>query len=240
MESEGEAESSRVALRSFKCTCPLTVMSDPLSEFELVNLVSKITKEIVNHTGTCAMLMRIRAGIKLLGISDKAVAEFTLAVHDQCQSVGDFKAQLKDAGAGFSDSFVENLDRIIMTMHPKRKKSSSGTAPGDLSDQRRTFSALNIPDQPVDAMDVDSDDLGPRGEDELTAKLDGMYRRGRPTSAELMDGDGSHTGSTAIRGRSRSPLSHGAQAQNHSRVRRDSPDRNGRDKARAADNQPVL
>ena len=62
MASEGEVESSRVALRSFKCTYPLTVMSDPLSEFELVNLVSKITQEILNHTGTCAMLMRIGAG----------------------------------------------------------------------------------------------------------------------------------------------------------------------------------
>lgn len=84
--------------------------NDDLYNLELLSLVAKITQEIDNHTG----------------INDKTLAEFVISLHDQsAASLPAFKSKLKEVGAEFPDSFVENVDRLILSMHPKHKKRHS-------------------------------------------------------------------------------------------------------------------
>jgi ATP-dependent RNA helicase DHX8/PRP22 len=79
-----------------------------LYSLEVLSLVAKITQEIDNYTG----------------INDNTLAEFVISLHEQSKSLLDFKSQLSSAGAEFPDSFVENVDRLILSLHPKHKKSS--------------------------------------------------------------------------------------------------------------------
>ncbi|KAI9499324.1 hypothetical protein BDB00DRAFT_229161 [Zychaea mexicana] len=77
---------------------------DELEQLEKLSLVNKVISELYNHTG----------------LSDKVLAEYILHLHDEANgSVQKFKDSLKDAD--FSESFIENLDRIINTMKPKKK-----------------------------------------------------------------------------------------------------------------------
>ena len=77
---------------------------DDLFNLELLNLVAKITQEINNY----------------IGFNDKTLAEFVISLHEQSNAdLSTFKQKLKDMEAGFPDSFVENVDRLILTMHPK-------------------------------------------------------------------------------------------------------------------------
>jgi ATP-dependent RNA helicase DHX8/PRP22 len=126
--------------------------SDEIYKLELLSLVSKITTEILNHTG----------------INDRVLAEFVLSLHDQAASLAAFKKSLDDVGAEFPDSFVQSLDRIIVALHPKHKKAKSAAAASSASAaaagpsasaaetkvldaekerQRRMFPGLALPDQ---------------------------------------------------------------------------------------------
>ncbi|KAJ8327909.1 DEAH-box ATP-dependent RNA helicase prp22 [Batrachochytrium dendrobatidis] len=74
-----------------------------LEKLEYLSLVSKITNELLNHTG----------------IEDKVLAEFVISLHSQ--SSGNptvFKQCLDDVGAEFPESFIANLDRLIRTLLP--------------------------------------------------------------------------------------------------------------------------
>ncbi|KAK0505804.1 P-loop containing nucleoside triphosphate hydrolase protein [Armillaria luteobubalina] len=115
---------------------------------ELLSLVAKITQEITNYTG----------------LNDKTLAEFVIALHEQSnKSLPSFKQKLKDAGAEFPDSFVENVDRLILSMHPKHKQkhksSTNGDAKGvvtegELTEQekkKRLFPGLALKDSDVKA-----------------------------------------------------------------------------------------
>lgn len=88
--------------------------NDDLYNLELLSLVTKISQELVNH----------------LNLDDKVLAEFLIDLHEQCNgNLPAFKAKLQEMEASFSDSFVDNLDRLILSMHPKykkRKESSQG------------------------------------------------------------------------------------------------------------------
>ncbi|KAJ6543982.1 P-loop containing nucleoside triphosphate hydrolase protein [Mycena capillaripes] len=78
-----------------------------LYNLEFLSLVAKVIQEIDNHTG----------------LNDKTLAEFVISLHDQSnKSLPAFKAKLKEVGAEFPDSFIENVDRLILSMHPKHKK----------------------------------------------------------------------------------------------------------------------
>ncbi|WFD18925.1 RNA helicase [Malassezia caprae] len=82
--------------------------NDPLYKLEFLSLVSKISTEIENH----------------LGINDRVLAEFVISLHDQAGgSLPSFQAKLDEIGADFTAEFVENLDRLITTLHPKHKKA---------------------------------------------------------------------------------------------------------------------
>jgi ATP-dependent RNA helicase DHX8/PRP22 len=87
---------------------------DDLYNFQFLSLVASITQQIDNHTG----------------LYDKTLAEFVIDLHDKSKTLADFKAKLKEAGADFPESFVENIDRLVLTFHPKHRKKKSTKANG--------------------------------------------------------------------------------------------------------------
>lgn len=113
---------------------------------EFLSLVAKITQELNNH----------------LGLNDKTLAEFIIALHDQSnRSLPAFKAKLNEMEAGFPDSLVDNIDRLILSMHPKHKKKSlklveqngkDTVADGELTEQekkKRLFPGLALQNKEV-------------------------------------------------------------------------------------------
>ena len=85
---------------------------DPLYKLEYLSLVSKIATEVENH----------------LGINDRVLAEFVIALQEQSPTCKAFQAKLEESGAEFSDGFAESLWRLITTLHPKHKKAAAADA----------------------------------------------------------------------------------------------------------------
>ncbi|SRR6266404_826333 len=115
---------------------------DDLYNLEFLSLVAKITQEIDNYTG----------------LNDKTLAEFVIDLHDKSKTLADFKAKLKEVGADFPESFVENIDRLVLTIHPKHKKKNTAMANGkakangvdvlaEQDKQKRLFPGLALADQ---------------------------------------------------------------------------------------------
>ena len=90
---------------------------DEIYKLELLSLTSKITTELLNHTG----------------ISDRVLAEFIISLHEQSKSLDEFKRKLDEVGADFPESFVSNIDRLILSMHPKHKKRSKSDSTDESS-----------------------------------------------------------------------------------------------------------
>ena len=150
-----------------------------LYDLEFLSLVAKITQEIDNY----------------IGLNDKTLAEFIIALHDQSnKSILAFKGKLKEVGTNFPDSFVENVDRLILSMHPKhKKKQKSARTDGKVVDgqdgmlseqekQKRMFPGLALQNKDVPSAvsdDVFLEELGdlvsgkkrpPLGEDHRSPK----------------------------------------------------------------------
>jgi len=147
-----------------------------LYNLEYLSLVAKITQEIDNHTG----------------LNDKTLAEFVISLHDQSnKSLPAFKLKLKEVGADFPDSFIENVDRLILSMHPKHKKkytapasgkSKTDNVEGALSEQekqKRLFPGLALKDQEVRPPVPDDVFL-----EEIGDLVSGRKARERPTNDE--------------------------------------------------------
>ena len=162
-------------------------MGDELYKLEVLSLVSKITQEILNHTG----------------INEKTLAEFVIALHEQSKTKDEFKSKLHQNGAEFSDSVIDNVDRLILSMHPKyKKKSSSGKGKGKskvdngvaLTEKEKTarmFPGLALPDQewqpPVKGnADKDATVLEV---DNLMSQLEGVGKRTRPSASDFITDD---------------------------------------------------
>lgn len=80
---------------------------EELKQLEHLSLVSKICTELDNH----------------LGLNDKDLAEFIIALAEKNQTFTDFKKVLIENGAEFPDSFITNLLRIIQLMKPPTNSS---------------------------------------------------------------------------------------------------------------------
>ncbi|BGP27249.1 ATP-dependent RNA helicase dhx8 [Rhodotorula toruloides] len=121
-------------------------MADELEKLELLSLVNSITGELVNHTG----------------LSDSTLAEFLIHLHGESKDFNTFKSKCRDVGAEFPDSFLQAVDRLILSMHPKYKlKSNSSVNKGkgkgkeegektvlseEKQKQARLFPGLAMPD----------------------------------------------------------------------------------------------
>lgn len=113
-------------------------MEDPLYKLEFLSLVSKIETEIENH----------------LGINDRVLAEFVISLHEQAGSCAAFQQKLDAAGAEFSSAFVESLDRLITTLHPKHKqKKKQEQADPERERRAHMLPGLAIQDQAWSAPD---------------------------------------------------------------------------------------
>src|ERR1700735_880948 len=77
-----------------------------LEQLEFLSLVSKITQELLNH----------------VGVGDKPLAEFIIKIHEDSPSLKAFPLELDHIDSGFSKSFMENLDRLILRMHPNHPR----------------------------------------------------------------------------------------------------------------------
>ncbi|WFD47528.1 RNA helicase [Malassezia furfur] len=127
-------------------------MDDPLYRLEFLSLVSKIATEIQNH----------------LGIHDRTLAEFVIALHDESPSFKAFQAKLDEAGAEFSTAFAENLDRLITTLHPKHKRAAP-KAEKSADERAKMLPGLAIQDQEW-VPPPPSPDTPPRSDTQRTAR----------------------------------------------------------------------
>ena len=216
------------ALVQESSTLPSTAtMSDDLTQLEFLSLVAKITQEVVNHTG----------------INDKTVAEFVIALHDESKTLPDFKANLSSAGADFPDSFVEAVDRLILTMHPKHKKrqmkgddsnGQKGNGHGELGEQekqRRLFPGLALADKPVSSSA--EKDAVMKEVDDMMAQFESASKKTRP---RLPDDQPSPKRQKRDRSPSPRPRSPSPRGRSNDRGRR----RDERGSAAAVDERPVL
>ncbi|RWS04771.1 ATP-dependent RNA helicase DHX8-like isoform 1 [Dinothrombium tinctorium] len=110
---------------------------DELKKLEYLSLVSKICTELENH----------------LGINDKDLAEYIIALAEENNTFEKFKSVLVKNGAEFTDSFVANLLRIIQHMKPKESKnetkSESDEKPkNDIEMKKALFPYLAMPNDP--------------------------------------------------------------------------------------------
>ena len=81
---------------------------DELKKLEHLSLVSKVCTELDNH----------------YNLNDKDLAEFLIDLAGKNDTFEKFSQALKDNGAEFSDSFVENLLRLIKHMKSKSDATS--------------------------------------------------------------------------------------------------------------------
>ncbi|CAE6462417.1 unnamed protein product [Rhizoctonia solani] len=164
---------------------------DDIYQFELLSLTSTVAKEILNNAG----------------INDKTLAEFIINLHEQSKTQDAFKQKLKDVGADFPESFIENLDRLILSLHPKykRKKAKKAKKDGQPVDEtdtkRRMFPGLSLPDQPWqpsnefgkdNSKDKEVDagkDAASKEVDDLMSQLEGVAKKkaSRPTAADFIE-----------------------------------------------------
>ncbi|XP_049808089.1 ATP-dependent RNA helicase DHX8 [Schistocerca nitens] len=112
---------------------------DEVEKLEHLSLVSKICTELENH----------------LGLNDKDLAEFIIALSEQNSTFEAFKKVLIENGAEFSDSFIANLLRIIQHMKPKRNEKQTDPVKSDKDKLAEKFPGLAIPND-VKFLDTDS------------------------------------------------------------------------------------
>lgn len=147
---------------------------DDIEQLEYLSLVAKITSELQNH----------------VGIGDKSLAEFVIDQHGG-KDIASFKKALNDMQADFPDSLVTSIDRLVLTMHPKYKKSLTRNRKEsmnqDLGAKERVFKGLAVADREQTWEESDEDDT--------FAKLEGL--------APKANGTNGHTNGS--RKRSRSP-----------------------------------
>ncbi|KAG8908894.1 DEAH-box ATP-dependent RNA helicase prp22 [Tulasnella sp. 408] len=157
---------------------------DDLYKLEKLSLVNKIAQEITNHTG----------------LNDPAVAEFVISIHEKSKGKKDkFVSLLKKNGAEFPAALVDNVDRLILTMHPKYKrkaakakeKAADGEGTTNEESERdkkaRMFPGLAIPDQEwkPTVPDATSKEV-----DDLFAQLEGVAsKKSRATASDYMEVD---------------------------------------------------
>ena len=142
------SDSCHALITQVKSLTPLFMADADIYSLELLSLVAKITQEIDNH----------------IGINDKTAAEFLINLHDESnQNLVAFKAKVKETEIKFPDSFIENVDRLILSMHPKYKKrhtKSTNEKPVDslseLERKRRLFPGLAVKDEVVPPVSDDA------------------------------------------------------------------------------------
>lgn len=142
----------------------------------MLSLVAKIASELENH----------------LGANNTSLAEFVIDMRLNSKSLGEFQGKLEDQEAGFPQSLIESIDRLVNTMHPKLKKSANG-APAQSTSHKvaakaKVFTGLALPDT-APVMDAIDDTLA------LLEGLEGktkIEKEGRTSRKRSMSPDGNY------------------------------------------------
>ena len=115
----------------------LAMEGDEFYKLELLSLVSKISEwagKFGKRSNAYADVLSANEILNHIGINDRVLAEFVISLHEQSKTVAEFKGKLGEVGAEFPDTFIQNIDRLILAMHPKHKKAkatSNGSAKAD-------------------------------------------------------------------------------------------------------------
>ncbi|XP_040565919.1 ATP-dependent RNA helicase DHX8 [Lepeophtheirus salmonis] len=115
---------------------------DELLRLEKLSLISKVCTELENH----------------YNINDKDLAEFIIDLAERNKHFNDFKKALEENGAEFSDSFMENIVRLIRHM-------TTTTAPfiSKKDEIKEKLSVLSLPNKPIEKIvEKKSDDVEER------------------------------------------------------------------------------
>lgn len=135
-------------------------------------------------------------------------------LHEQSKNLNVFQSRLGEIGADFPDSLIKNLDRSIITMHPRYKRKaakakaaaakSMGHGAIILDEQRdlqsRKYPGLSVPDQewrPAEKYVADRAKVEPADRlpasisvDDTMAELAAVAsRRNRPAAEDYLDGE---------------------------------------------------
>ncbi|KAJ1643873.1 DEAH-box ATP-dependent RNA helicase prp22 [Coemansia erecta] len=183
----------------------MSATNKEISKLEYLSLVNKVTNELSNHTG----------------ISDKDVAEYIIHLHGESQGYSEFKKRLDQDECGFSESFVQNLHRLITTLKPRLSSNNLKGKPAETSEEKaQMFPGLSIPNRRVE--EESGGDAGKRLQKDISKNIDDMVGsvRHRESYNER------HRGRSRSRSRSRSPGS-----KNH--WRHHSRERNGRSRSKS-------
>lgn len=180
-----------------------------------------------------------------------------------------FQTKLNEIGADFPEWFVKNLDRLIVTMHPKYKRKAAkakaakaklnGSAAetmteGEYDIRTRKFPGLSMPDQewrPIDSYLNDSSTKGQAADklpdsirmDDTMAELAAVAgRRNRPAAEDYLGGEPPSKRQRNDFGGFEGDRGYEGMRQHRSGVRdgRGDDDRRGRPGLSGPDNQPVL
>lgn len=204
---------------------------DDFEQLERLSLVNSITKELYNH----------------VGLQDSTLAEFLISLHEESSSFEDFKFKLGGVGAEFPDSFITNMDRLVLSLHPKYKKKSQNSSNGkgkekeidsdagpELDEKKRRdralFPGLAIPDAPWKPSfmpdpkeEKDRRNLGEQSVDDLMNELEGVEKKRKALQvvAEEEEPDDDHAPTRSGHGQHRDRNRSGSPQ----RSRRYSPDR---------------
>ncbi|CAB4391748.1 unnamed protein product [Rhizophagus irregularis] len=183
---------------------------DELQKLEYLSLVSKITSELVNHTG----------------INDKTLAEFVINLHEQRRTLPEFKKALNDAGAEFPDSFINTLDRLIQKMNPKYKikekvkeNSEENNLDYDPDEKAKLFPSLAMADDREWRKKIEDTKVA----NETMAQLEDLESMLRSEKKEAIEKKSSKTDKrrSSSRSISRSPIRRRSRSRSpHSRYRR--------------------
>ncbi|XP_057375504.1 ATP-dependent RNA helicase DHX8-like [Daphnia carinata] len=155
---------------------------DELEKLEHLSLVSKVCTELENH----------------LGLNDKDLAEFIIALAEKHKTFDEFKAVMIENGAEFSDSLIANLLRLIKHM----KSANSKTTDVNLAEVKKTvfsaevekkrglFPGLALADNPK-ARTMLEEDIKPtikdvEEADDLMAELEAMAPKEEKVSSETL------------------------------------------------------
>jgi len=152
---------------------------DELEKLEHLSLVSKVCTELDNH----------------LGLNDKDLAEFIIALAEKHTTFDAFKAVMLENGGEFSDSLIANLLRLIKHMKSASSKTSNVNlsevkkvvASAEVEKKRELFPGLAIPDDPKTRImlleEVKPTQKDVEVADDLMAELEAMAPKEDSTSA---------------------------------------------------------
>ncbi|KAF7995038.1 hypothetical protein HCN44_004510 [Aphidius gifuensis] len=108
---------------------------DEVERLEHLSLISKIIIELENHCGH--------------NEENKLLAEFIINLAEENPKLEDFKKTLEENGGEYTDSFVNNLHRIIHHMKPQKSQNSNQPGSSSQADPlAHKFPGLALPNEP--------------------------------------------------------------------------------------------